>query len=102
MISGVRPAATRASINTIRAWKRMSGSLAMVCVAYSGTAANMASRSSSISRRLSLIRSSQTEHDAGALHRQGHALARRLQQRQRAEDGATAVAVGAQGEVRQG
>src|SRR5438552_2732911 len=49
----------------------------MVCVAYSGSAANMASRSSSISRRLALIGSSQAEHDAVALHGQHHALVRR-------------------------
>src|ERR1041385_1715723 len=97
MISGVRPAATRASISVISAWKMISGSLAMVCVAYSGTAANMASRSSSISRRLSLIGSSQTEHDARALHRHGHALVRRLQQPPRPEDGTPPVADGAQG-----
>src|ERR1044072_1830300 len=101
MISAVRPEATRTSMAAIRAWKTSSGAMRMVCVAYSGTAANMASRRSSISRRLALIGSSQTENDAAALDGQHHALVRRLQQGQGAEEGGAAVAVGAQGEMRQ-
>src|SRR5436190_8808249 len=100
MISGLRPAATRTTIAAMSAWKTSSGGMAMVCVAYSGTAANIASSSSSISRRLALIGSSQAEDDAGALHRQRHALVRRGQQRQRAENRAAAVAIGAEGEMR--
>src|SRR5436190_6663181 len=102
MISGLRPAATRTTIAAMSAWKTSSGGMAMVCVAYSGTAANIASSSSSISRRLALIGSSEAEDDAGALDRQRDALVRRLQQRQRAEDRGAAVAVGAESEVRHG
>src|SRR5258706_9416895 len=88
MISGLRPEATRTSMAPRSAWKTSSGGMEMVCVAYSGRAANIASRSSSTSRRLALIGSSQAEDDAGALHPQRHALVRRLQQRQGTEDGA--------------
>src|SRR5262245_18038438 len=102
MISGLRPAATRTSMAAMSAWKTNSGGMAMVCVAYSGAAASMASSRSSISRRLAVIGSSQSENDAGPLRRQRHALVRRLQERERAEDRAAAVAVRAQREVRQG
>src|SRR5689334_5153458 len=102
MISGVRPATTRASMAAMSAWKTRRGGMAMVCVAYSGTAANIASRISSISSRLALIGSSQAENDAVPLHRQRHRLVRRLQQRERPEDGALAVAIGAQNEMREG
>src|SRR5213075_1992499 len=93
MTSGLRPAATRTTIAAITAWKASSGGSEIVCVTYSGTAANIASRSSSSSRRLALIAPLDVEDDAGPLDRQSHRLVGRLQQSERAEDRAAAVAV---------
>src|SRR5215212_10068343 len=99
-ISALFPAATRTIIAAISAWKISTGGSEMVCVRYSGTAASIGSRRSSISRRLALIGTSGVEDDAGALDGQRHRLVRRLQQRQRAEDAAGAVESRAESEVR--
>src|SRR5438067_2336907 len=68
-------------------WKRRSGSVEMVCVAYSGTAANIVSSSISTSRRLAFIPTPDGENNRAAIDDGGQRLGSRLEKCERAEDG---------------
>src|ERR1051325_2064549 len=86
MTSGPRPVATLIVIAGIATWNRISGTAEIVCVKYSGTAANIASTSASISCALSLIVPPDREHDRVAVERLQDLLVHRLEQRPRAEE----------------
>src|ERR1043165_10228784 len=85
-MAGLFPRATRTTISSMAAWKSATGANEIVCVTYSGTAANMARSSASTSCALSLIGPPDGEDDAAAVEERREGLVDWLEEREGAED----------------